>query len=125
MHTQRNNLSVLLVDDDELVLCANAAHLEFAGFDVHIATDGPAALKAISTWQPFAAIVDIRMPDCDGLAIARRVREEMGYNGLLIALTSLSTKLDELASLSAGFNRHVVKPADIDHVVDYIESFLH
>jgi CheY-like chemotaxis protein len=69
--------------------------------------------KALA-WRPDVAVVDIEMPILDGYGLARKVRATLGSDSYLIALTGHDHP--ELA-LSAGFDRHILKPCDPEHIL--------
>ena len=89
------------------------AALELDGCEVRTAADGPAGLAALKEWDPDAVIVDIGLPGMDGHAVARAIRAHAGENIQLIALTGYGLAEDEQAAQAAGFDAHLVKPADM------------
>jgi CheY-like chemotaxis protein len=100
---------VLLVDDDDNVRLALRLVLERQGYTVEEADDGLDGLRKAIAWHPDAAVVDIEMPIFDGYGLARRVRKALGADIRLIALTAHD---DPARALAAGFDRHLLKPAD-------------
>ncbi len=97
--------------DSREVLCALLTH---AGFDCRSSDNGVAGLALIDEFQPLAAIVDIGLPELDGLELARRVRASGKHQGIyLIALTGYGQRADRELALQAGFDAHVVKPVDL------------
>jgi CheY-like chemotaxis protein len=89
------------------------AALELDGCEVRAAADGPAGLAALKEWDPDAVIVDIGLPGMDGHAVARAIRAHAGEDIQLIALTGYGLAEDEQAAQAAGFDAHLVKPADM------------
>ena len=89
------------------------AALELDGCEVRTAADGPAGLAALKEWDPDAVIVDIGLPGMDGHAVARAIRAHAGPTIQLIALTGYGLAEDEQAAQAAGFDAHLVKPADM------------
>jgi len=89
------------------------AALELDGCEVRTAADGPAGLAALKEWDPDAVIVDIGLPGMDGHAVARAIRAHAGEDIQLIALTGYGLAEDEQAAQAAGFDAHLVKPADM------------
>src|SRR5262245_46842124 len=70
-------VTVLLVDDDERFRCLARQALSADGFEVIAeAADGRAALDAVSAWAPDVVLLDIGLPDVDGLEVARRLRDD-------------------------------------------------
>jgi CheY-like chemotaxis protein len=84
------------------------------GGEVQVAHDGPAALEAIEKYRPDVVLLDIGMPGMDGFEVARRVRERDEFSRMtLIALTGWGQEEDRRRTREAGFDHHLVKPADI------------
>ena len=85
------------------------------GAEVVTVHDGPAALEALRTEKPCAAVLDIGMPGMDGYEVARRVRAgPRGEHIQLIALTGWGTDEDRRRSREAGIDHHLVKPVDLN-----------
>ncbi len=85
------------------------------GADVQVVSDGPAALEALRTYRPDAVLLDIGMPGMDGYEVARRIRQDPAFAGVvLIALTGWSQEDDRQRSQEAGFDHHLVKPVAPD-----------
>jgi signal transduction histidine kinase len=105
---------VLVVDDNEDAAASLAMLLEFLGSEVQIALDGKTALSMIAGFRPDAVLLDIGMPGMDGFEVARRIREQADLAGIvLIALTGWGQAEDRSRTQAAGFDHHLVKPADI------------
>jgi diguanylate cyclase (GGDEF)-like protein len=102
--------SVLLVDDDELVLEHLSATVRAAGFDVHTARDGASALTFLQQHFTPIVIADRNMPAMDGLALCRAVRQQIwpGYVYMLL-LTVQDGEADILAGLEAGADDYLSK----------------
>jgi len=106
---------VLVVDDNRDAADSLAMLLKFSGHDVRVAYDGAEALDIAREFQPTTALLDIGMPGMDGYSVARRIREDPRFGGVaLIALTGFGQEQDRLRSLSAGFDHHLTKPADLN-----------
>lgn len=106
---------VLVVDDNRDSADSLEMVLQFLGADVQTVYDGQAALEAMDSYRPCAMFLDIGMPDMDGYEVARRVRQSpRGRDMTLIALTGWGQKEDLRRSHEAGFDRHLVKPADVE-----------
>jgi CheY-like chemotaxis protein len=116
LHAGRNGsgpLRVLVVDDNLDGAATLSMLLEFAGYDVRCAYDGPAALRTIDDFRPHAIILDIGLPGLDGYEVARRVRADGAVlQPMLIALTGYGQDSDRERSRLAGFDHHFVKPTD-------------
>jgi signal transduction histidine kinase/ActR/RegA family two-component response regulator len=106
---------ILVVDDNCDAAEMLADLLRVLGATVSVAHTGRAALDTLASFDPDAVLLDIGMPDMDGYEVARRIRATPDYRGvLLIALTGFGQEHDQRRSRDAGFDHHVVKPADID-----------
>jgi CheY-like chemotaxis protein len=105
---------ILVVDDNRDAASSLGTLLEALGADVRVVCDGRAALAALDTFRPSVIVLDIGMPGMDGHEVARRVRQRPGCrNTTLIALTGWGQEEDRRRSQAAGFDHHLVKPADI------------
>lgn len=110
-------LSILVVEDNLDAREALRALLEMDGHDVDVAGDGPAGLAQALTGRFNVALVDIGLPGYDGYELARRIRKEAASSGLyLVALTGYGQPSDRRRALEAGFDAHVVKPAQIEEL---------
>jgi PAS domain S-box-containing protein len=104
---------VLLVDDNVDAADSLAAWLELTGHDVRIAYSGPAALEVAVGYRPTIVLLDIGLPGMDGHEVARLLRQTPELENVwLIALTGYGQKADLHLSQEAGFDHHLVKPAD-------------
>ena len=88
-----------------------------------VAHSGRAALDAFSSFAPDTVLLDIGMPEMDGYEVARRIRAAPAHRDvLLIALTGWGQEHDQLQSLAAGFDHHVVKPPDVDRLRELLTT---
>jgi CheY-like chemotaxis protein len=108
---------ILVVDDNRDAAESLGVLLEHLGASVTVVHDGPAALAALEAHRPTAVLLDIGMPGMDGYEVARRMRARPGGAALLlIALTGWGQAQDQALSRQAGFDHHLVKPADIEQL---------
>lgn len=106
-------LRVLVVDDNVDAAKTLGMLLKIAGHTVHLAHDGPDALKSAELNKPDVALLDIGLPTMNGYDVARAIREQSwGTNMTLIATTGWGMQEDKQHSADAGFDRHLVKPVD-------------
>jgi signal transduction histidine kinase/ActR/RegA family two-component response regulator len=105
---------VLVVDDNEDAASSLGMLLKYLGTDVEVVHDGPTALSMIERYRPDVVLLDIGMPGMDGFEVARRIRERAHLGSVvLIALTGWGQAEDRSRTREAGFDHHLVKPADI------------
>ncbi len=108
-----SNLRILLVDDNRAAVQMLEMVVRMFGNTVHVAYDGEEAVAAAEIFRPDVILMDIGMPKLDGYAAARRIREtEWGRSIVLVALTGWGHEDDKQRSREAGFDHHLVKPAE-------------
>lgn len=119
----RTATRILLVDDNEDAREAMGALLQIHGHEVAFASDGTSALLQVSEFKPNVVILDIGLPDIDGYEVARRVRVASGTSvPKLIALTGYGQACDLKAATDAGFDAHLLKPAEMEDVINKIAA---
>jgi PAS domain S-box-containing protein len=107
------SLRILVVDDNVDAAETLAMLLELAGNQTRVAHSGLVALDAASEFRPQVVFLDIGLPGLNGYEVARRLRVDAGLpRPLLVALTGWGTDEDRRQAHDAGFDRHLVKPAD-------------
>ena len=100
--------AIALVDDDRNILTSVSIALQSEGFVSRVYSDPTLALKAIADNPPDLAVLDIKMPQMDGMELLRRIRE---FNSLpVIFLTSKDDELDEALGLAMGADDYIAKP---------------
>lgn len=120
----RSAQRILLVDDNADAREAMGTLLQIHGRNVEFALDGHSALAAARALQPKFVILDIGLPDIDGYEVARRLRAiPGGCNARLIALTGYGQSGDLAAAAAAGFDAHILKPAQMDELLTKIAAF--
>jgi DNA-binding response OmpR family regulator len=109
---------VLVVDDNRDAADTLGALLVFMGYEVRVVYDSEMGLDEAARFEPEVAIWDISLPGVDGYEAARRLRELAdGQRILLIALTARGTPADVKAALTAGFDRHMMKPVEVNRLL--------
>jgi two-component system response regulator MprA len=114
---------VLVVDDDRAIRESLARALELEGYDVRLAPDGAAALAAISADRPDVAVVDLMMPNIDGLTVCRVLRAERDRLPILM-LTARTETADRVAGLDAGADDYLPKPFDLVELLARLRALL-
>ena len=102
---------VLLVDDDDDVRHMTRVALGFEGFDVVEAADGTAGIAAVREHRPDAVVLDVMMPDRDGLDVLRELREDESLRELpIVLLTAKAGAHAEQEGWDAGATAYLTKP---------------
>jgi PAS domain S-box-containing protein len=113
-HLDLTGCRLVVVDDNQDAADSLALVLGGCGADVRTAYDGESGLQVIQAFQPDAALLDIGMPGTDGYAVCRHVRETDPDRRIrLVALTGFGQAHDRARALTAGFDAHLTKPADL------------
>ena len=108
-------LRVLVVDDNLDAANALKMLVEEAGHGVRMAHTGPTALTAALDYRPDVVLLDIGLPELDGLEVAKRIRQEPLLRDIvLVAVTGYRQAADRQPVLEAGFDHYLVKPADFE-----------
>jgi two-component system response regulator MprA len=108
-------MKLLVVDDDRALREVLRRALGLAGYEVHLAESGGGALAQVSEENPDAVVLDIGLPDIDGLDVARLLRSE-GNRVPILILTARDAVSDRIDGLDAGADDYLVKPFDIDEL---------
>ena len=113
---------ILIVEDNEDARHMLQMLLVFAGHEVYVAGDGPSGLELARTKRPDIAVIDLGLPGMDGFEVARRLRAGPEKDVRLIALSGYGQPEDRRKTLEAGFDMHLVKPADPVHLSSAIAA---
>lgn len=114
---------ILLADDDRAIREALTRALSLEGYDVVQVNDGAQALAAVENEQPDAAILDVMMPNVDGLTVCRVLRAERNRLPVLM-LTARTETPDRVAGLDAGADDYLPKPFDLDELLARLRALL-
>ena len=114
---------VLVVDDDRAIRESLARALELEGYEVELASDGAAALAAIRERRPDVAVLDVMMPNIDGLTVCRVLRAERDRLPVLM-LTARTETPDRVAGLDAGADDYLPKPFELDELLARLRALL-
>jgi len=123
MNDALNGIRVLVVEDDDDTRDLLRVVLETHGGDVATASSVPEALSTYDQTPPDVIVADIGMPDYNGYAFIGRVRARDRERGAMvpaIALTAFTTAMDRDTVLSAGFQVHIPKPFEPNHLISVI-----
>jgi two-component system response regulator MprA len=116
-------MRVLVVDDDRAVREALRRVLTLAGYEVQTADGGAAAIELVVQSLPDAVVLDLGMPDVDGLEVCRRLRL-LGNRVPILMLTAREEVSDRVAGLDAGADDYLVKPFDVDELKARLRALL-
>jgi PAS domain S-box-containing protein len=115
---------VLIVDDNQDAGLMLSDYLGSFGHATRVAIDGPSALKAAEQFRPDVALLDIGLPGMDGYVLGERLRAS-GLTARLIAVSGYGQPADKSRSANIGFERHFVKPVDLDELQAQIVAGAH
>jgi CheY-like chemotaxis protein len=115
--------SVLIADNNVDAADSLAVLLRMSGHEVTTAYTGPEALAAVQTFAPDAVVLDVVLPKIDGYEVARRLRAASATL-LLVAVTGYGRDEDRRRAHEAGFDHHLIKPADPAHILNLLSTSL-
>jgi two-component system, OmpR family, response regulator MprA len=116
-------MRLLVVDDDRALRDVLRRSLELAGYEVRLTDSGSGALSEVAAAVPDAVVLDIGLPDIDGLEVCRLLRRE-GNRVPVLMLTARDAVSDRIDGLDAGADDYLVKPFDIDELKARIRALL-
>ncbi|MDX2215160.1 MAG: response regulator [Oculatellaceae cyanobacterium bins.114] len=120
-----NRPKVLLAEDNEANITVLLNYLEAHNFQVLLARSGIEAVQMAKQHQPDVILMDIQMPDMDGLEATRQIRADRQINAIpIIALTALAMPGDLERCLEAGANDYFTKPVKLKQLLDRIMQYL-
>jgi two-component system OmpR family response regulator len=114
---------VLVVDDEASIVDAVATALRYEGFDVREAGTGRAALASAQEDPPDLVVLDVMLPDLDGLEVTRRLRAD-GIRVPVLFLTARDSVEDKVAGLTVGGDDYVTKPFSLAEIVARAHAIL-
>ena len=119
------NSKILLVDDEEDILEFLSYNLKKEGFKINTANNGISALKKLEKSKPDLIILDVMMPEMDGIEVCEKIREQDKFDDVLILfLTARSEEYSELAGFSAGADDYITKPIKPKLLVSRVNAIL-
>jgi len=116
-------MRLLVVDDDRALRDVLRRALTLSGYEVMLATGGAEALSQVTIAVPDAIVLDIGLPDIDGLEVCRLLRRE-GNRVPVLMLTARDAVSDRIDGLDAGADDYLVKPFDIDELKARLRALL-
>jgi two-component system KDP operon response regulator KdpE len=113
-------IRVLVVDDDRPLARALAINLKAHGYEVTVAHDGRAALTEVARAHPAVVVLDLGLPDQDGIEVLAGIR---GWSAIpVIVLSARSTSAEKVEALDAGADDYVTKPFGMDELLARIRA---
>jgi two-component system OmpR family response regulator len=116
-------LRVLVVDDEPSLCELLSMALRYEGWEVATAQDGTAAVKTAREFRPDAVVLDVMLPDMDGLEVLRRLRADAPLVPVVF-LTARDAVEDRIAGLTAGGDDYVTKPFSLEEVAARLRGLL-
>ncbi|MGW7415906.1 response regulator transcription factor [Streptomyces sp. NPDC054863] len=116
-------MRVLVVDDEESLAELLCMALRYEGWQTRSVGDGASAVRAARDFRPDAVVLDVMLPDMDGLSVLRRVREDLPEVPVLF-LTARDAVEDRIAGLTAGGDDYVTKPFSLEEVVARLRGLI-
>ena len=119
------NKTILLVEDDFINMKLAQHVLESQGYTVVKATTGQGALQQIKTNPPDLILMDIQLPDIDGMALVRIIRaKDTTKETAILALTAYAMKGDREKILKTGCNDYISKPINVENFISTVRKYL-
>lgn len=116
---------ILIVEDNDNNRCLFRDILTFHGYQVSVATDGEEGVALARKLMPDLILMDIQMPDMDGMTAGRILKGDPATGGLkIIALTSFAMQGDEEKFLAAGFDGYLSKPISTRELPVLVKGWL-
>lgn len=113
---------ILIIDDEPGIINLVSAYLRPEGYEVHTATDGPTGLKAARSLNPDLVVLDIMLPELDGIQLLTELRR--GSDVYVIMLTAKTEETDKIIGLSVGADDYLTKPFSPRELVARIKAAL-
>ncbi|OKK17020.1 transcriptional regulator [Streptomyces sp. CB02488] len=114
---------VLVVDDEAPLAELLSMALRYEGWEVRSAGDGAGAVRTARDFRPDAVVLDVMLPDTDGLSVLGRLRRELSDVPVLF-LTARDSVEDRIAGLTAGGDDYVTKPFSLEEVVARLRGLI-
>ena len=114
--------TILVVDDERNIVDLVRLYLRNEGFEVETAANGREALEKARSLQPSLVVLDIMMPEMDGIEVARTLRRESDIP--IIMLTARSDEIDRIVGLELGADDYVAKPFNARELVARVKAVL-
>ncbi len=125
MDNVNNNYKILLVDDEADILDFLSYNLKKAGFNVFTANNGRDGLKLAKQYIPHLIILDVMMPEMDGIETCEEIRKQPMLNNTVVAfLTARSEDYSQIAGFEAGADDYIAKPIKPKVLISRVSALL-
>ena len=114
---------VVVVDDEPALSDLLSMALRYEGWNVKTAAEGRTAIQLIREFQPDVVVLDVMLPDIDGLAVLKRLRDD-GQDTPILFLTAKDALDDRIAGLTAGGDDYVTKPFSLEELVARLRGLI-
>jgi len=114
---------VVVVDDEAMLSDLLRMALRYEGWDVKTAAEGRTAIQLIREFQPDVVVLDVMLPDIDGLQVLKRLRDD-GQDTPILFLTAKDALDDRIAGLTAGGDDYVTKPFSLEELVARLRGLI-
>ena len=114
---------VVVVDDEATLSDLLRMALRYEGWDVKTAAEGRTAIQLIREFQPDVVVLDVMLPDIDGLQVLKRLRDD-GQDVPILFLTAKDALDDRIAGLTAGGDDYVTKPFSLEELVARLRGLI-
>ena len=116
---------ILVVEDDRDMVALLRFNLKAEGYSLRMATDGVTALKKARSNRPDLILLDLMLPELDGLEVCNLLRRDPRTASIpIIMLTAMSSQLSRFNGLAAGANTYLTKPFSYRHLLQCIQDLL-
>ena len=119
---RRANQTVLVVEDESSIASFVALYLKNAGYSVRTAATGSEALAQFQASQPAIIVLDLMLPDIDGIEVCRRIRKSSDVP--ILMLTARDEDVDKIIGLEVGADDYLTKPFNPRELVARVKSIL-
>ena len=122
-HPDGSPVRVLVVDDEPALTDLLSMALRYEGWEIRTASDGASAVRVAREFRPDAVVLDLMLPDLDGLEVMRRMRVDQAEVPVVF-LTAKDAVEDRVAGLTAGGDDYVTKPFSLEELVARLRGLI-
>jgi two-component system KDP operon response regulator KdpE len=122
MSESRESTRVLLVEDDPNIVDLIRSNLSVRGFDTVVSSDAEAALQLLETEEPDIVLLDLMLPDADGMDLCRQIRERSSV--AVIVVSARGGERDKVTALNMGADDYMTKPFSVEELLARITATL-